>query len=242
MKVPPQLLILFIALLGCLILNSTIVFAETNDFDTQCTIESTDAECNNNNKGEQQPTEQLDNDDTDNNNNNAVDYLIIGAGGGGIQTAILLQKYGHTVQILEKNHAAGSFWTKHPRFQELISVNKNVQNETQRYRYDWHSFLHTSIKMWDVSTDYFPSGIDFYNYMNRVVKDAKIDVQYGVEVVGLGNSDDEPCVTLLNGSSVCAKYRVFVATGLKEKDERYLEAMGGIKYTKMTKDLAVGKR
>lgn len=232
MKVPSTLL----ALLGWLIINSTIVLGK--DIDAQCTSDAD--ECNDNKAGEH------DNNNNNNNNSNKnmnnIDYLIIGAGGGGIQTALLLQKYGHTVQILEKNHAAGSFWMKHPRFRELISVNKRVQNETQRYRYDWHSFLHTSISMWDVSTDYFPSGVDFSNYMNRVVKDAKIDVQYGVEVVGMSSSDDEPCVNLVNGTSVCAKYRVFVATGLKEKDERYLESMGGIPYTKMTKDLAVGKR
>jgi len=92
-------------------------------------------------------------------NTNNVDYLIVGAGGGGIQTALLLQKYGHSVQILEKQQTAGSFWTRYPRFQELISVNKRVANETQIMRYDWHSMLETPIRMWDISHDYFPSGL-----------------------------------------------------------------------------------
>ena len=92
-------------------------------------------------------------------NTNNVDYLIVGAGGGGIQTALLLQKYGHSVQILEKQQTAGSFWTRYPRFQELISVNKRVANETQIMRYDWHSMLETPIRMWDISQDYFPSGL-----------------------------------------------------------------------------------
>jgi cation diffusion facilitator CzcD-associated flavoprotein CzcO len=92
---------------------------------------------------------------------NQVDYLIVGAGGSGIQTALLLKKYGYSFQILEREETAASFWTTFPRFQELISVNKNVQNETQRFRYDWHSMLDAPIKMWDISKDYFPTGRDW---------------------------------------------------------------------------------
>ena len=144
------------------------VYAASND----CNVKSSLAgECN-------APSTNNDQSNTTNN----VDYLIVGAGGGGIQTALLLQKYGHSVQILEKQQSAASFWLQYPRFQELISVNKRVANKTQIMRYDWHSMLETPISMWDVSQDYFPSGIDFHNYMNRVVKHANIDVQYGVEV------------------------------------------------------------
>jgi len=174
-------------------------------------------------------------------NTNNVDYLIVGAGGGGIQTALLLQKYGHSVQILEKQQTAGSFWTRYPRFQELISVNKRVANETQIMRYDWHSMLETPIRMWDISQDYFPSGLEFHNYMNKVVKDANIDIQYGVEVANF-DTDRRPCVKLVNDTTICAKYRVFVATGLQEKDERYLQAIGAVRYSEVTKDMAVGKR
>ena len=175
------------------------------------------------------------------NNTNNVDYLIVGAGGGGIQTALLLQKYGHSVQILEKQQTAGSFWTRYPRFQELISVNKRVANETQIMRYDWHSMLETPIRMWDISHDYFPSGVDFHNYMNKVVKYANIDIQYGVEVANF-DTDRRPCVKLVNETTICAKYRVFVATGLQEKDERYLQAIGGVRYSEVKKDMAIGKR
>ena len=76
--------------------------------------------------------------------------------------------------------------------------------------------------------------------MNKVVKDANIDIQYGVEVASFDN--DDPCVKLVNDTTVCAKYRVFVATGLQEKDERYLQAIGAVRYSEVTKDMAVGKR
>ena len=111
-----------------------------------------------------------------------VDYLIVGAGGSGIQMALFLKKYGYTFQILEKEDTAGYFWTKYPVFQELISVNKHVQNETQRLRYDWHSMLETPVAMWDVSKRYYPTGKDWHDYMERVVEQAEIDIEFGTEV------------------------------------------------------------
>jgi len=206
----------------------TIIKSAANALSNDCNVKSIDGECH-------APTTT-----NDQSNTNNIDYLIVGAGGGGIQTALLLQKYGHSVQILEKQQSAGSFWTKYPRFQELISVNKRVSNETQIMRYDWHSMLETPISMWDISQDYFPSGLDFHNYMNRVVKEANIDIQYGFEVASFDTK--QPCVNLVNDTTICAKYRVFVATGLQEKDERYLEAIGGVRYSEVTKDMAVGKR
>jgi thioredoxin reductase len=174
-------------------------------------------------------------------NKQLTDYLIIGAGGSGIQTALLLKKHGHTFRILEKASTAGSFWTRFPRFQELISVNKHVRNETQRYRYDWHSFLESQLGMWDVSRSYYPNGQEWHEYMNLVVEREGIDVEYGMEVARL-DEDGKPCVYLVDGSAVCARYRVFVGTGLVEKDERYLRAMGGVRYSDVTLEIAEGKR
>mmetsp|Transcript_27062 Transcript_27062/g.58013 ORF Transcript_27062/g.58013 Transcript_27062/m.58013 type:complete len:685 (+) Transcript_27062:261-2315(+) len=215
--------------LALLLLGLGLGIAEATVVGSKTKLPPTDADCSAS-ESECKPNEE------------SVDYLIIGAGGGGIQTALLLQNFGYTCKILEKEQTAASFWTKFPRFQELISVNKRVQNESHRYRYDWHSFLGTSIAMWkDVSKAYFPSGFDFYNYMNRVVNEAGINIDYGVEVESLA-MDGRPCVRLVDGSDLCAKYRVFVGTGLKEKDERYLEAIGGVPYSKMNRTIAVQKR
>ncbi len=170
-----------------------------------------------------------------------VDYLIVGAGGSGIQTALFLKKYGYSFLIIEKEDVAALFWTKFPVFQEFISVNKRVQNETQRFRYDWHSFLDSPLAMWDVSQEYFPSGSDWHEYMNRVVEDAELDVEYGMEVASLA-ANGSPCVTLIDGTIRCANYRVFVGTGLKERDERYLRVIGGVRYSDIKKEVAVGKR
>jgi hypothetical protein len=77
--------------------------------------------------------------------------------------------------------------------------------------------------------------------MNRVVEEADIDIEFGTDVKSLA-TDGTPCIVLMDGSTRCAKHRVFVGTGLREKDERYLRAIGGVRYSEMSKEMAVGKR
>ena len=183
---------------------------------------------------------------------NIPDYLIIGAGGAGIQTALFLLRSPQTSSftILEKSNTVGSFWTRFPRFDELISINKSVRNETQRYRYDWHSFLESDLGMMNVTEDYFPKGKDWHRYMERVVDETpglKERIEYGVEVEQLivedgGHDNNMHCVQIKGGSKRCALRRIFVATGLRTKDEPYLRALGGIPYAEATKQQAKHKR
>jgi len=63
------------------------------------------------------------------------DYLIVGAGGAGLQLALYLEKFGLSYQILEKRDIVASHFATFPRFDELISLNKWVRNETQAMRY-----------------------------------------------------------------------------------------------------------
>jgi hypothetical protein len=46
----------------------------------------------------------------------------------------------------------------------------------------------------------------------------------------------------MDNSVRCAKHRVFVATGLKEKSEPYLRAIGGVPYSQVTKEKVRFKR
>lgn len=170
------------------------------------------------------------------------DYLIVGAGGAGLQTAVFLRKYGYSFRMLEKESTVGSFWTKFPVFGELISVNKWVKNETQRFRYDWHSLLETPLSMLDFSGDYFPQGKEWHEYMNAVAQESGIvdSTEFGVEVKSISGASDSglPCVELMDGSKRCARRRIFVGTGLREKEEPIFQAIGGIPYSKMTKAVA----
>ena len=174
------------------------------------------------------------------NGQNLPEYLIVGAGSSGIQTALFLQHYGHSYIILEQKDKAGSFWSNFPRFRELISVNKWVRNETQRLRFDWHSLLHAPLQMMDVTEDYFPHGDDYQDYLQQVVEKAKVQIEYNVTVEH-PTDDGTPCVYTSTGIR-CAKHRVFMGTGLREKQEDHLRALGGIPYSKVTKTMGYHRR
>jgi hypothetical protein len=123
-----------------------------------------------------------------------------------------------------------------------MSVNKILRNETLQWRYDWHSFLDAPLKMLDITEEYFPTGEDWHRYMTTVAETAGIlpNIEFNVQVDKVAE-DGRPCVTLADGSERCAKARIFIGTGLQEKKEPYLEAIGGIPYSQMTKKLAKHK-
>ncbi|CAB9500673.1 FAD-dependent oxidoreductase domain-containing protein 2 [Seminavis robusta] len=173
-------------------------------------------------------------------NDDLPNYLIVGAGGGGLQMALFLEQANLSYRILEKEDSAGYFWTRFPRFGELISVNKWTRNATQQWRFDWHSLLQAPISMRNITDEYFPQGRDWHQYMAEVVELAHFNVEYGVTVTSI--SSTRPCVTTLTGTTHCSRQRVFVGTGLREKPEPALRAMGGIPYSQMTKALAYHKR
>lgn len=179
----------------------------------------------------------------DTNTHEDPEYLLVGAGGGSLQMALYLEKFGRTYTILERNAEVGSFWSKFPRFDELISVNKHTRNATEQYRYDWHSFLEAPIRMMDLSDDYFPKGRDWQTYMALVAEKAGIlpNVEFNTHVKSIA-TDGTPCVILEDNTKRCAKRRVFVGTGLKEKDEPLLRAIGGIPYSQVTRDMARRRR
>lgn len=170
----------------------------------------------------------------------APDYLIIGAGGSGIQAALLLQKFNMSYTILEKEAVVGSFWTKHPVFGELISINKQIRNETQSLKYDWHSLLEAPLQMRNITKAFFPTGSNWHRYMTEVAKVSKLNIEFGLEVDHIAD-DGKPCVYLKGGMMRCAKYRLLLGTGLKRKREPLLEALGGIPYSQITKEMAVGR-
>jgi cation diffusion facilitator CzcD-associated flavoprotein CzcO len=161
--------------------------------------------------------------------------------------ALFLHRQGHSYTVLERDAArVGSFWKTFPVYEELISVNKLVRNTTQHYKYDWHSFLGTEglnedgspLLMANVTRDYFPTGAAWQAYMQRVAQASHLRIEFGIEVAHI-DDNNRPCVTLVDGVERCAGRRVFVGTGLREKDEAILRAMGGVPYSQVTRDMAV---
>jgi len=104
--------------------------------------------------------------------------------------------------------------------------------------------------MQNVTEEFFPKGMDWHRYMTLVAKEAGIlpKIEFGVEVQQvLTNKDAQggeegPCLLLTNGARRCAKHRLFIGTGLKEKKQPLLEAMGAIPYSKATVEMAKKRR
>ncbi|CAB9523278.1 FAD-dependent oxidoreductase domain-containing protein 2 [Seminavis robusta] len=179
-----------------------------------------------------------------NDDNNTPDYLIVGAGGAGLQMALYMEKFGFSYKILEKTDLIGSHFSKFPRYEELISLNKAVRNETQKLRFDWHTLLEAPVEMLNVTRDFFPKGKDWHRYMNILAQEAGIypHIEFGVEVERVAD-DNRPCVVIAStGEEKCAKHRIFVGTGLQEKKNNFFEALGAIPYSKSTTSMAEGKR
>ena len=100
--------------------------------------------------------------------------------------------------------------------------------------------LEAPLSMRDITRDYFPQGKDWQIYMERVVKEANITIQYGTEISRVAD-DGTPCVVLTDDTKRCARHRVLLGTGMKEKESPLMEAMGGIRYSQMTREAARDK-
>ena len=159
-----------------------------------------------------------------------------------------IEKYGYSYAILEKQIVPGSFWTKFPRFRELISVNKWTRADKHALRFDWHSFLDAPLKMLDITEAYFPTGDEFQQYMSEVVRLADLNIEYGAEVDHIipqtdeNEGDEKPCVMMKDGIHRCANHRIFVGTGLQEKQEPLMKALGAVPYSQITRQMARRKR
>ena len=182
----------------------------------------------------------------------SLDYIVVGAGAAGIQMGLFLQQQpGVRYIIFEKGPDAGTFWRTYPVTEEFISVNtphakrKDTNDPGTGGRYEWHGLLGTSVQFKSFSTRYFPLRSEYRAYLNHVVAAEKLNVRFNVDVTRLlaGDGDGGPCVLLApSGEKVCARSRVFVATGLQPIPRPRLEAMGIISYTAFNRSMVDGER
>ena len=185
----------------------------------------------------------------------SLDYIVVGAGAAGIQMGLFLQQQpGVRYIIYEKGPDAGTFWRTYPVTEEFISVNtpkskRKGPNAPDNRRYEWHGLLGTSVQFKSFSTRYFPLRSEYRAYLNHVVAAEALNVRFNVEVTRLlagdgdGDVDGGPCVVLApSGEKVCARSRVFVATGLQPIPRPKLEAMGIVNYTAFNRSMVDGER
>lgn len=161
------------------------------------------------------------------------DVLIIGAGSAGIQAGLMCEQHGLNYTILERTATAASFWRTHPRFDELISLNKYHPDERQQMRYDWHSLLGTNRSLRDVTDRYFPRRHEVRQYYTGLAEGLRIE--YNKTALSLTRG---PCVAVeLESGPRCAR-RILVGTGLRFRHDASLEAMGAIPYTHAKREMA----
>ena len=178
------------------------------------------------------------------------DYIIIGGGAAGIQMGLFLQQQpGVRYVIYEKGPDAGTFWRTYPVTEELISVNtphakrKDTNDPGTGGRYEWHGLLGTSVPFKSFSTRYFPLRSEYRAYLNHVVAAEALNVRFNVDVARLLAGDGGPCVVLApSGDKVCARRRIFVATGLQPIPRPRLDAMGVVNYTAFNRSMVDGER
>lgn len=93
------------------------------------------------------------------------DYCVIGAGPAGLQLGYCLQADKRDYVVLEKNAAAGSFFSKFPRHRKFISTNKRFtgkNNAEFNMRHDWNSLLSDPpFTFTNYSDLYFPPADDY---------------------------------------------------------------------------------
>lgn len=158
-----------------------------------------------------------------------IETIIIGCGPSGLQLGYFLNKIKKEYIILEKSDIAGSFFSKFPHSQELISINKVHTGETNKefnLRHDWNSLLNNhAIEMKKYTKEYYPSRNNLVQYLNDFSKLHNINIQYNTQVINISKNitdyDKEMFyVTCHNKGKkeifICDK--LIIATGLSKRN------------------------
>ena len=152
------------------------------------------------------------------------DYVIVGAGPAGLQMAYFLQKSSRRYVVYEEADKAASFFSKHPRHNKLISLNKkhNLFTEDEfNLRHDWNSLLSDDRQMrfTEYSDDLYPKPSDLYKYLNDFAERFQLNIKYNTRVTKISKTNSifniETSKANQDGSNVasCTAQCVLMATG-----------------------------
>uniref|UniRef100_A0A7S0LGM2 Uncharacterized protein n=1 Tax=Coccolithus braarudii TaxID=221442 RepID=A0A7S0LGM2_9EUKA len=125
------------------------------------------------------------------------EYIIIGAGPGGMQLGALMESAALDYRIVERGSGPGTFWERHPRHEQLISLNKRFTSRTGaehaefNWRHDWNSLLPPvgavgSPRFSDFSKEMFPARKDYLQYLRAYHRFYDLKVQFEFDVTTIG--------------------------------------------------------
>ena len=151
-------------------------------------------------------------------------FVIVGAGPGGLQFGLQLLEAGvKDFVILEKEPAAGTFFTLFPRKRDLISVNRQhlAPSFSPEFalRHDWHTLLgaNRTFSGSGYSGKWFPKAAVLVSYLQEIA--AGLPVVYGVEVVSAeAAGGDGGSVVRAEDGRVWTADHLVVATGYRLRD------------------------
>jgi len=123
-----------------------------------------------------------------------VDTIILGCGPSGLQLGYFLKQINEKYLILEKNSSPGSFFSKYPHSNELISINKKYtgyNNKEFNLRHDWNSLLNNfEIQMKDFSNSYYPSRDELVEYFNNFAEKHQLNITYNTCIKNIVKRDN----------------------------------------------------
>lgn len=123
-----------------------------------------------------------------------VDTIILGCGPSGLQLGYFLKQINEKYLILEKNSSPGSFFSKYPHSNELISINKKYtgyNNKEFNLRHDWNSLLNNfEIQMRDFSDSYYPSRDELVEYFNNFAEKHQLNITYNTCIKNIVKRDN----------------------------------------------------
>lgn len=143
-------------------------------------------------------------------NTNTYEHCIVGAGPGGLQLARFLQLGQSNYVVLERNEGAGSFFTKYPIHEKLVSINKKntglgadddagAEADMKRefnLRHDWNSLLThqysngTDFAFTDFTNEYWPHRDDMVQYLRAYAQHYELNIHYQTSVKTVVKDDE----------------------------------------------------
>lgn len=120
-------------------------------------------------------------------------YIVIGAGPGGLQTGYFLEQRDRDYLILERTHAAGSFFSQYPVTRRLNSFNKKnnyFDDDEFNMRSDWNSLLSDEkIRFPPYTDDLYPAADLVVTYLNDFAKATDLKIRFGTEVTQIDKNE-----------------------------------------------------
>ncbi|XP_013411120.1 FAD-dependent oxidoreductase domain-containing protein 2-like [Lingula anatina] len=170
------------------------------------------------------------------------EYCIVGAGPGGLQLGYFLKTSNRDYVIFERNNVSGSFFTKYPRHDMLISINKRNTGKTNKefnLRHDWNSLIShdESLQVRHYSKVMFPHREVLVKYLGDYQRKLGINVQYNVDVHNIRKRSDTGLFSMEDqrGNAYSCK-NVIIATGLQKE---HVPQFRGVEYTIGYNDVSI---